>query len=49
MADTRVFRIVFQGWGASRMRTVYASIFGTLIIVAAAVPPAILIFDLAGL
>jgi hypothetical protein len=42
-------KIVFQGWGASGMRTVYASIFGALIIAAAAIPPAILIFDLAGL
>jgi hypothetical protein len=48
MADTRPFETVFQGWGASGMRTVYASIFGVLIIAAAAIPPAILLFDLAG-
>jgi hypothetical protein len=48
MADTRLFDIVFQGWGASGMRTIYASIFGALIIAAAAIPPAILLFDLAG-
>ena len=48
MVDIRSFETVFQGWGASGMRTIYASIFGALIIAAAAIPPAILIFDLAG-